>query len=215
MENQTIKSIENYIANELKGLNGQELLNQVSRFVNEVDEDIDALFENHFAETAMEYFEDIMLWHEDDMYNNPEEYDTTTEEIEEYEVRWDEDGQEYFAWNQYFKELIQEAMEAVNFETAESIKEAMDNDCHMDWSDCKTAFYFITHMDYDGDTDVQVNVNWLTEDNELQIYADRGYYNNDGYQTQEIFPATEITINDIPMMLTTIRKKIAETLEQK
>ena len=89
----------------------------------------------------------------------------------------------------------------------------MDNDCHMDWSDCKTAYYFTTYIDYDGDTDVQVNVNWLTEDNELQIYADRGYYNNDGYQEQEILPATEITINDIPSMLAIISKNIETNLQ--
>ena len=207
-----ITKIENYISNELKGLNGEDLLNQVSRFYGEVSEDIEELY-IELEPLAMEYFEEIQIWHYDDMRNNPEEYETTAEEIEEYDVFWDEDGFEYNKWNQYFKELIQEAIEAVNFETAESIKEAMDNDCHMDWSDCKTAYYFTTYIDYDGDTDVQVNVNWLTEDNELQIYADRGYYNNHGYQEQEILPATEITINDIPSMLAIISKNIETNLQ--
>ena len=139
MENQTIKSIENYISNELKGLNGQELLNQVSRFVNEVDEDIDALFESHFAEMAIDYYDEIMTWHEDDMYNNPEDYDTTTEEIEEYEVRWDEDGFEYHKWNQYFKELIQEAMEDAPVQT-ELVKHS------------------IKHSEYSADNEIYVEV---------------------------------------------------------
>ena len=214
MENQEmITKIENYISNELKGLNGEDLLNQVSRFYGEVSEDIEELY-IELEPLAMEYFDEIMEWHNNDMRNNPEEYGTTAEEIEEDDDEyWDEDGFQYHKWNHYFKELIQEAIEAVNFETAESIKEAMDNDCHMDWSDCKTAYYFTTYIDYDGDTDVQVNVNWLTEDNELQIYADRGYYNNDGYQEQEILPATEITINDIPSMLAIISKNIETNLQ--
>ena len=59
MENQEmITKIENYISNELKGLNGEELLNQVSRFYNEVSEDVEELY-IQLEPLAMEYFEEI------------------------------------------------------------------------------------------------------------------------------------------------------------
>ena len=214
MKNQEmITKIENYISNELKGLNGEDLLNQVSRFYGEVSEDVEELY-IQLEPLAIEYFDEIMEWHNNDMRNNPEEYGTTAEEIEEDDDEyWDEDGFQYHKWNQYFKELIQEAIEAVNFETAESIKEALGNDCHMDWSDCKTAYYFTTNMDYDGDTDVSISLTWLTEDNELRIFADRVYYNNYDRQEQEILPVTYITINDIPSMLTIISKNIETNLQ--